>query len=301
MAAVKEHEFLGQIGEKEYYVNTKTGEIEYRVPTIRDAIEARPGYVILSADFSQIEIKIMAFVSGDQWLIKAINSGKDIHSFFAVDIYGEQKHFDYEQINQARKDENHARFEELSLVRSGVKSTVFGIPYGASPQKVAQLTGLPIKEVEELFAKFLGPGRAEELKRWMDKQGRDAPSKGFSTSLYGRKRFFPIPASDVPKREELMAQIRRWAGNAPIQGSSADMTKLALVMIYERLQEKGYSWEDAMIMITVHDEILVTCREEIAGDVHDIMKSSMEEAYNLLVKGIVNEVKVLSGKKWQKG
>lgn len=126
--AAKEREFLGNIAGKSYYWNIQGNYIEWSVPSPRAAIIAPPGYVLLSADYSQIEVKLMAYLSSDPILIEAINSGLDVHSFNAVKVFGRELNFTYEELEIARNNREHPRFSELSLVRSRIKSLVFGIP-----------------------------------------------------------------------------------------------------------------------------------------------------------------------------
>lgn len=128
MADVAERIELGKCGDKTYYWNTKADTIEWSVPSPRSAVQALPGRVILAADYAQIEVKLMAFASGDPILIAAINSGLDVHTFNAHAVYGERYKFTYDEMELARDDPNHPRHEELSLIRSRIKTVTFGVP-----------------------------------------------------------------------------------------------------------------------------------------------------------------------------
>lgn len=121
-------QYVGTIEGKEYYWNSETADLEWRVPDIREAIQAKPGYLICAADYSQVEVKIMGFLSGDPDLIAAINSGKDIHSYIAADIFGEKFNFDYDLMTLAKEDKSYPRHKELSNIRSRTKTTTFGVP-----------------------------------------------------------------------------------------------------------------------------------------------------------------------------
>lgn len=299
MAKKVDREKLGKIGDKEYFMNMETGEIEWRIPNVRESIEPESDdFCILSADFSQIEVKIMAFMSGDTWLMEAINSGKDIHCYMAHDIYGEARNFTYEDIKAAKDNDNHPRHDELVFLRNGVKSVVFGTVYGAAAKKIAFLTGMKVEEAQDIIDRFFT--KAYKLKTWLEDQGRNAFKFGFSTSIEGRKRFFPLPSFDDPQREEIMSQIKRWAGNAPIQGTSADMMKLAKVFIYEELKRLKISWADARILFSLHDEIVMQARKSIGEQVRKIMQDSMNKAYDVMIQGIINNVKVSLDDHWVK-
>jgi hypothetical protein len=119
---------ISEINGKEWYYNSETDDFEWRVPDVREVIRAKPGCKILAADYSQIEVKIMGFLSQDPDLIAAINSGKDIHSYIATDIFGEKLNFDYELITLAKSDRSHPRHKELDALRSRTKACTFGIP-----------------------------------------------------------------------------------------------------------------------------------------------------------------------------
>ena len=138
--AVKERITLGIYNGKEYYYdlrstirddagkdipNPQFKKIVWRIPDIREAIRAIPGHKILSADYSQIEVKLMAYLSQDPVLIAAINSGKDIHCYNAVEVFGHVLNFDYDTINKARKDITHPRHQELLTVRNNIKTVTF--------------------------------------------------------------------------------------------------------------------------------------------------------------------------------
>ncbi len=121
---MKPAKLLGLHRGREYWLGDDNKTILWRVPEIREAICAKPGYTIVSADYSQIEVKIMAFLSQDDWLIQAITSGKDIHCYMASEMFG----VDYDLINKARKDKAHPKHSEMSALRSAVKCITFGLP-----------------------------------------------------------------------------------------------------------------------------------------------------------------------------
>jgi len=127
-------QFLGRLRDREYYYDPAAGKFLWKVPEIREIICPPPGYVMISADYSQIEVKLMAFLSRDPFLITAINSGKDIHSFMASEVLG----VDYDLIVEARKDKNHPRHLEMSNLRSATKCVTFGLPLSISARGTTQ-------------------------------------------------------------------------------------------------------------------------------------------------------------------
>jgi intein/homing endonuclease len=244
---------LGTVDGKDYFWAIYRNEhqevidqrLEWRIPDIREAIRAEPGSKILSADYSQIEIKLMAYLSGDPWLKEAINSGRDIHCYLCTDAFGAEMNFDYDLIYTAYKDKSHPRNLELTTLRADFKVVVFGVPYGAGPPRVAFMTGKTVEEAADLINKFFA--RAKVLKMWLDQQGASAVRYGFTTSPRGRKRFYVRPAADDPKAHEVIAQIQRWAGNHPIQCLAAG------TRIFEK--NNGYVPIETMVdrVVTVWD------------------------------------------------
>lgn len=272
--------------------------LEWRIPDLREAIRAEPGCKILSADYSQIEIKLMAHLSGDPWLKEAINSGKDIHCYICTDIFGQEMGFDYDLIYKAYKDKSHTRNLELTTLRADTKTTVFGVPYGAGPPRVAFMTGKTVEEAADLINRFFA--RAKVLKMWLEQQGAEAVRYGFTSSPRGRKRFYVRPSADDPKAHEILAQIQRWAGNHPIQAGNVDMLKPAMKMIYDGLRELGLTWEEARLLFVVHDEIVMQCKDEFVGVVQPLMETSMTKSYDMIIPDIINRIDVAVGDYWEK-
>jgi DNA polymerase-1 len=289
---------LGTIDNVDYYYNGTTGELEWRVPDIREAIRAEKGFKILGADYSQIEVKLVAALSKDQWLIAAINSGKDIHSYLATEVFGQSMSFDYETMLAAKEDEDHPRHSELSSLRSAIKAVVFGIIYGAGVEKVAEMTGGDKNRARDIMDAFFA--KAHALKDWLDLQGKLALSTLFSTSPKGRKRFYAKPDPSMEKYNDMLGQIKRWSGNHPIQAGNVDMLKPALYGIYRDLRMAGIKPADARIIFIVHDEIVMTARDELVTVVENIMIDNMTKAYDALITGIANEIKVKVGDRWLK-
>jgi hypothetical protein len=339
---------LGDIGGKEYYFdlrptiendagvhvpNPTHKKIVWRVPDIREAIVAEPGYLILSADYSQIEVKLMAHLSQDKVLIAAINSGKDIHSFNATEVFGEKKHFDYDTMAAAKKDKGHPRHAELVSLRNNIKTVTFGVPYGAGANRVAAMTGMTPEAAQEFIDAFFD--KFKELHAWLQKTGDDACKYGFSLSPRGRRRFYDLPAANAKEKEKdkIFSQIRRYAGNHPIQSGNVDMLKPAMYQIYNDIRTMGYDKKGARILFCVHDEIVMTApyqlgvrRDEtgnpvdpdlynkykqdkiklVAGPIEGIMMKRMQQSYDEIwtihgkVPDIINRIDVGIGQVWEK-
>ena len=283
-ATVQTRVVLGEVGDKTYYWNFLTDNLEWSVPNPRDAIRAEPGYRIVAADYAQIEVKLMAHASGDPILIAAINSGQDVHSFNATKVFGVRYNFTYEEMELARSDESHPRYNELSLIRSRIKTVTFGVPYGAGPTRVALMTGMTIDESKAFIEEFFGTFKV--LKQWLERQGLLAIEVGYSCSPRGRKRFYTLPNPDDPEANELEAQIKRWAGNMPIQAGNADILKVAMRNIYLAIRGGSFIGKklyDARFLLVVHDEIVMVCLEKDVPAVRAIMAKCMNDAYHQVV------------------
>ena len=240
--------YLGEFENREWYWNPIEKEIVWRVPEIRECIAAREGNKILAADYSQIEIKLMAFLSKDPEMVRALNardaSGNpaDIHCYISTMVYGEKLGFTYDEMITVLKErtpegKQHPRYKEFKRMRSNIKTTTFGVPYGSSAKGVADRCGITEEEAQQVIDDFFK--QFPRLKEWLAEQGKLALTRGYTETPYGRKRFY-----DVPTRTELnekaydakIKQICRQAGNHPIQGASADMLKDALRLIYRGIR-----------------------------------------------------------------
>jgi DNA polymerase I-like protein with 3'-5' exonuclease and polymerase domains len=299
--------FLGTIGVKEYYLFAPDKEhaapyIQWRVPSVREAFRARPGYKWLIADYSQIEVKIMAELSGDYWLTSALNSGLDIHSFMASEIYG----IPYNEFYKAYKNPDDPKHAEYSARRSEIKGVTFGVPYGAGPEGVAKTTGLPFESARDLIKSYFT--KTYGLKAWLDEQGANVLSLGYARSLRGRKRFYRDLNAEEPNQSQQSGEyehdeMRRQASNNPVQASCADVLKLAMVKIYLALRGGDFAGQllyDAHIVLTMHDEVVVEAKKEQAEEVAILMKGCMEEAYDEIIKTVANSVEVTVADYWKK-
>lgn len=332
---------VGEVDGKEYFLdlrrtmeddkgrkvpNPNYEKLVWRVPDIREAVIAEPGYLILSADYSQIEVKLMAHLSRDPVLIAAINSGKDIHSFNAVEVFGAKLNFDYDIISSAKSDKTHPRHAELVKLRNDIKTTTFGVPYGAGAKRIAGMTGMTEEAaqgfIDEFFSKF------SVLHQWIIASGDHACKYGFSLSPRGRRRFYDLPGPDMKEKEKdkILSQVRRYAGNQPIQSGNVDMLKPAMACIYCDLREH-HREDGSRILFCVHDEIVLTTPDHLGlrtdesgrivtldemdamkkakqktlpGPIESIMMKRMQESYDSIIPDIVNRIDVAIGRVWEK-
>src|SRR5262245_2129689 len=222
---------------------------------IRSAFIAEPGHKLLSADYSQIELRILAHVSGEPKLREAFERGEDLHTATAVEVLGVEP------------------AELTSAQRSVAKMINFGIVYGISSFGLSENLEIPREEAQQYIDAYLArfPHVQDFIKRTIEQSERD----GYATSLLGRRR--PV--------QELRAQNRqtrslgeRLAVNFVMQGSNADIIKVAMVRIHERLREEG---RGARLVLQVHDELLLEVPEVEVSAVRELVREEMVRAYDL--------------------
>ncbi len=244
---------------------------------IRNAFVAKKGFVLASLDYSQIELRIAAGLSGDKKLIDVFKNKGDIHTAVASQVFGVPPEIvDYE-------------------MRRRAKVINFGIIYGMGVNALRQTLGANVTREEA--SKFLADYFANfpDLARYLERTKASAARLGYTETLFGRRRYFPGFKSHLPN---LRAQAERMAVNAPIQGTQSDIIKLAMVEIDRLIEERG--WRDsARLVLQVHDELVYeleeTRAETIALEIKRIMESS-SAAEGLGGVPIVAEVSI--GKNW---
>ena len=226
-------------------------------PRIRAAFIADPGYVLVSADYSQIELRILAHLSRDERLIEAFATDGDVHTDTARTIFN----LPPDQITPA--------------MRRAAKTVNFGIIYGISAFGLADQLGVSQAEakryIDEYFAHYHG------VKRFVESAIEKARADGFVTTLLGRKRPIPELAGTNPA---LRGFGERSAVNSPIQGSAADLIKLAMIAIHRRLEREGL---DARMLLQVHDELVFEVAPKDLDAVQALVTTEMEGAYPLSV------------------
>ncbi|MCS7248022.1 MAG: DNA polymerase I [Anaerolineales bacterium] len=225
---------------------------------VRQAFIAAPGCVLLSVDYSQVELRIVAHIAQDQAMLAAFRADQDIHAATAAAIYNVP-------IEAVTKEQ-----------RRHAKAINFGLIYGMSPYGLARTTDLTLAEaenfVEAYFRRFPG------VKAYLDRVRLQAAQQGYVETLLGRRRYFPTLKTE--KNATLRNREEREAINAPIQGTAADIIKLAMIRIPEALREKGLSGQ---LILQVHDELLLECPEEEALETARLVKQVMESAYPLCI------------------
>lgn len=236
---------------------------------IRRAFVASPGRILLSADYSQIELRLMADLSGDENMVSAFLSGADIHRATAAKI-------------------NHLSLEEVSDdQRRAAKTANFGIIYGISAFGLSERLGIPRGEAKDLITGYFRtyPG----VKAYMDESIDKARRQKYVTTVKGRKRMLP----DIDSRSAVVrGYAERNAINAPLQGSAADIIKIAMVNIYDEMQRLGM--RSNMIM-QVHDELVFDVVPDELADLTRLVIRLMEGAYSARVP---LEVSVGTGHNW---
>ncbi len=214
-------------------------------------------HVLIDADYSQIELRLLAAISGDQTMINAFKDDIDIHSVTASQVFG----LPLELIN--------------SELRKKAKAVNFGIVYGISDYSLAGDIGSSIKEAGEYIANYFE--KYAKVKEYLDGVIEKAQADGYVTTLYGRKR--NIPELTSPKKP-LQAFGKRVAMNTPIQGTAADIIKIAMLKADKALTESGL---DARLILQVHDELIVESAKSCAKEAAQILKREMENAVTLNV------------------
>ena len=226
-------------------------------------------YIFLDADYSQIELRVLADMSGDKTMIEAFKENIDIHKSTASTIF------------------NVPLEEVTSELRSYAKAVNFGIIYGISDYGLSESTGLQVREAKEYISKYLE--KYKDIHNFMEKVIEFGKENGYVETKYKRRRYLPNINS---KNYIIREQVKRIAMNAPIQGTAADIMKIAMINIYEKMKKENLK---SKLVLQVHDEILIDVVEKEEEIVKEIMKNEMEKASNLKVK---LQVDIESGKNW---
>lgn len=236
---------------------------------IRKVFVPMDGYLFVDADYSQIELRILAHMSGDEQLIEAYKMDEDIHRITASKVF-------------------HTPFEEVTdLQRRNAKAVNFGIVYGISSFGLSQDLSITRKEaadyIEQYFQTYPG------VKKFLDTMVENARKEGYVTTLYGRRR--PIPEL---KSSNFMQRSfgERVAMNSPIQGTAADIMKIAMIRVWERLRREGLR---SRLILQVHDELLIETLKEEEEQVRCILSEEMQHAAALAVN---LEVDMNTGTDW---
>ena len=237
---------------------------------IRKAFTASlPDRLIISADYSQIELRLLAHIANDEGLKAAFASGLDIHTATAAKIFSVSP----ESVTPE--------------LRSNAKAINFGIIYGMGPQRLARDTGVTMSEAKTFIEKYFEG--FPRIRAYIDSAKSKARETGYSLTMTGRRR--PIPEIHSKDRG-VMINGENMAVNSPIQGSAADLVKLAMIETQKRLDASGL---DAVMLLQVHDELVFECHESAKDAVMSLVRDSMEHAMNLSVP---LKVEIGAGKNW---
>jgi DNA polymerase-1 len=229
---------------------------------VRRAFVAAPGCCLVAADYSQVELRVLAHFCQDPALMDAFRRDMDIHATTAAAVYG----IDFDAVSPSQ--------------RIFAKRVNFGLLYGMSSFRLAQETGMPRAEADQFVREYFD--RFPGVRTYLDETKRQAAERGYVETLMGRRRYFPILQN--PTRGRTMAIQRaaaeREAINMPIQGTAADIIKVAMRNVYDALQDGNYS---ARMLLQVHDELVLEVPEDELPHVVPIVREKMAAAFQLAV------------------
>ena len=225
---------------------------------LREFFTAEEGRVLCDADYSQIELRVLAHISGDENMINAFTSGTDIHTVTASQVFDVPLDF------------------VTPVMRSRAKAVNFGIVYGIGAFSLSKDIGVTRKEADTYIKNYLATYKG--VADYMENTIKEAKLNGFVSTLFGRRRYLPELQNS---NKMLVAFGERVARNAPIQGTAADIIKLAMIKVWQRLRS---SYPTAKLILQVHDELIVECDKADAEGVCRLLSEEMENAVSLRVK-----------------
>ena len=236
---------------------------------LREFFTAPTDRVLCDADYSQIELRVLASIAGDENMIKAFGSGTDIHTVTASQVFGMPEDMITPEL------------------RSRAKAVNFGIVYGIGAFSLSKDIGVSRTEADSYIKNYLAT--YPSVAKYMEETIENAKKNGYVTTLYGRRRYLPELSNS---NGNIRAFGERAARNAPIQGTAADIIKIAMVRVFERLKEDV---PNAKLILQVHDELIVECDEKDGEKVCKLLETEMENAANLAVR---LTAEAHSGKTW---
>lgn len=263
---------------------TATGRLSSVDPNLQnipartaEGLRVREGFVpgdgydnLLTADYSQIEMRIMAHMSRDEALIDAFNSGEDLHRTMAAMVF-------------------HVPVDEVdSQLRGRIKATSYGLAYGLSAYGLSQQLGIPVPEARQLREQYFE--RFGGVQRFLNSVVEEARQRGYTETLMGRRRYIPDLNSTNRQRR---AMAERAALNAPIQGSAADIIKVAMVDVAQKLREKKLK---SRVLLQVHDELVLEIIDAEENIVREILSDCMSKAATL---DVPLDISMGVGKSWR--
>ena len=224
---------------------------------MRAFFRAKEGCELVDADYSQIELRVLAHISDDEYMIEAFNSDADIHTNTAAQVF------------------NMPALYVTPEMRRKAKAVNFGIVYGIGAFSLAQDIGVSVAEADKYIKNYLNTFSG--VKKYMEDTVEFAQQNGYIATLYGRRRALPeITATN----KNIVSFGKRVAMNTPIQGTAADIIKIAMVRVYRRLQKDGLR---ARLILQVHDELIVEAPEQEVEQVKTLVQEEMQQAAQLKV------------------
>lgn len=224
---------------------------------LRRAFKPKEGYLFIDADYSQIELRVLAHISNDEHMIEAFNNNEDIHKQAAASVFKVP-------INEVTKEQ-----------RTHAKAVNFGIVYGISDLGLGEQIGVSRKKAKEYIDQYLE--KYSGIKQFMSDIVEEAKEKGYVETLFKRRRYIPELKS---KNFNIRQFGARAAMNTPIQGTAADIMKIAMIDVFNKLKERKLK---SKLILQIHDELLIETKEEEKEEVKNILKTSMENAIKLEV------------------
>ena len=229
---------------------------------VRKVFRPEDGKVYLDADYSQIELRVLAHVSEDEHMIEAFKNNEDIHKQAASKVFKTP-------IEEVTKEQ-----------RSNAKAVNFGIVYGISDFGLANQLNIPRKKAKQYINEYLE--QYSGIKRFMDGVTEKAKEQGYVETLFSRRRYIP----ELKSNNYMVRQFgARAAMNTPIQGTAADIMKIAMINVSKKMKQENL---ESKIVLQVHDEMMIEAKKEEAQKVKEIMKKEMEAAIQLKVPLIVD-------------
>lgn len=276
------HPVTGRIHARFKQIGASTGRTACEAPNLqniksgdrfRAAFRAPPGRRIVTADYSACELRILAEVSGDPVFVRTFAEGGDLHAIVATKMFG--------------KEVSKTEHPEL---RSRAKAISFGLVYGMGAGGLAAQLDCPVSEAETLLDQYFRT--YPKIRTWLERTAEAGMKRGWAETLAGRRLY--LEETDDPERK---SQLSRIARNMPIQGTSADITKLAMARVVRAFRQEGL---DAFLVNSVHDELVVEVAEGDAEAAAEVLRREMVAAGAAFLKKVPMEVDVHVGEHWSK-
>ena len=224
---------------------------------LRKVFKPEEGNIFIDADYSQIELRVLADISGDRNMLKAFRNDEDIHKQVASKVFEIP-------MDDVTKEQ-----------RTAAKAVNFGIVYGISDFGLAGQLDITRKRAKSYIEQYLD--KYSGIKKFMDEIVEEAKEQGYVETLFHRRRYIP----ELKSNNYMVRQFgSRAAMNTPIQGTAADIMKIAMINVFNRIKEEGI---DAKIVLQVHDELILECSKDCAEEAKKVLKEEMENAAHLRI------------------